>query len=89
MAAIIAVASSYLDKPVPPELVAIGEVGLTGELRSVNHLEQRIFEAQRLGFKKCLIPAQRAEKLSDRYSIELIPVRNIGDSLRAAFYSQK
>ena len=89
LAAIIAVASSYLDKPVPPELVAIGEVGLTGELRSVNHLEQRIFEAQRLGFKKCLIPAQRAEKLSDRYSIELIPVRNIGDSLRAAFYNQK
>lgn len=89
LAAIIAVASSYLDKPVPPELVAIGEVGLTGELRSVNHLEQRIFEAQRLGFKKCLIPAQRAEKLSGRYSIDLIPVRNIGDSLRAAFYSQK
>jgi len=85
LAAVIAVASSYLDKPVPPELVAIGEVGLTGELRSVNQLEQRVSEAQRLGFKKCLIPGRRAEQLSGRYSLDLIPVQNVGDALRAAF----
>lgn len=85
LAAVIAVASSYLDKPVPPEMVAIGEVGLTGELRSVNQLEQRVSEAQRLGFKKCLIPVRRAEQLSDRYSLELIPVQSVGDALRAAF----
>ena len=85
LAAAIAVASSYLDRPVPPELVAIGEVGLTGELRSVNQLEQRLSEAQRLGFKKCLIPARRAEELRGRYSLELTPVENIGDALRAAF----
>ncbi len=85
LAAVIAVASSYLDKPVPPEMVAIGEVGLTGELRSVNQLEQRVSEAQRLGFKKCLIPVRCAEQLSDRYSLELIPVQNVGDALRAVF----
>jgi len=85
LAAIISVASSYLDKPVPPDMVAIGEVGLTGELRSVNQLEQRVSEAQRLGFKKCLIPCRRAEQLSERYSLELIPVQNVGDALRAAF----
>ena len=85
LAAAIAVASSYLDRPIPPELVAIGEVGLTGELRSVNQLEQRLSEAQRLGFKKCLIPVRRAKDLRDRYSLELIPVQNIGEALRAAF----
>ena len=85
LAAAIAVASSYLDRPIPPELVAIGEVGLTGELRSVNQLEQRLSEAQRLGFKKCLIPVRRAKDLQDRYSLELIPVQNIGEALRAAF----
>jgi len=85
LAAVVAVASSYLDSPVPPDLVAIGEVGLTGELRSVNQLEQRLSEAQRLGFKKCLIPARRAEQLQGKYSLELIPVRNVGDALRAAF----
>ena len=85
LAAVVAVASSYLDTPVPPDLVAIGEVGLTGELRSVNQLEQRVSEAQRLGFKKCLIPARRAEQLKGKYSLELIPVRNVGDALRAAF----
>ena len=66
-------------------MVAIGEVGLTGELRSVNQLEQRLSEAQRLGFKKCLIPVRRAEDLRGRYSLELIPVQNIGEALRAAF----
>ena len=81
----VALASSYLDRPVSSQLVAIGEVGLTGELRSVSQMEQRISEAQRLGFKKCLVPARRADQLRDRYSLELIPVRNIGDALRVAF----
>lgn len=85
LAAVVAVASSYLDRPVPQNLVAIGEVGLTGELRSVSQLEQRLSEAQRLGFKKCLIPARRAEQLRSQYTLELIPVRNIGDALRAVF----
>ena len=48
--------SSYLDRPVPADLVAIGEVGLTGELRSVSQLGQRISEVRRLGFTQCLIP---------------------------------
>ena len=85
LAAVVAVASSYLDRPVPRDLLAIGEVGLTGELRSVSQMEQRISEAQRLGFQRCLIPARRAEQLRSHYSLSLIPVRNIGDALRAAF----
>lgn len=85
LAAVVSLASSYYDRPVPRELLAIGEVGLTGELRSVSQMEQRISEAQRLGFRKCLIPARRAGQLQNRYSLELIPVHNIGDALRVAF----
>ncbi len=65
LAAVVALASSYLDRPVPGDLVAIGEVGLTGELRTVSQLAQRVSEARRLGFKKCVIPAHRLEKLGD------------------------
>ena len=76
--------SSYLDKPVPSNLVAIGEVGLTGELRTVNQLAQRISEVHRLGFRTCLVPAHRAESLHAPQGLQLIPVRNIGEAIRAA-----
>jgi DNA repair protein RadA/Sms len=85
LAAVIAIASSYLDRPVPRELVAIGEVGLTGELRSVNLLEQRVSEVQRLGFRKCLVPAHKADQLRKQSELEIVPVRNIGEALRAIF----
>ena len=89
LAAVVALASSYLDRPIPSDLVAIGEVGLTGELRSVNQLAQRISEAHRLGFKKCLVPAHRAENLRAPQGLQLIPVRNIGEAIRAALRPQE
>jgi len=84
LAAIIALASSYLDRSVPNNLVAIGEVGLTGELRMVNQLSQRITEAHRLGFKYCLVPMHRTESVHAPQGMTLIPVRNIGEAIRAA-----
>ncbi len=84
LAAVVALASSYLDRPVPSGLVAIGEVGLTGELRMVNQLEQRISEVRRLGFTRCVIPTPRTRALPDYPGLELIPVRNIGEAIRAA-----
>ena len=60
---VLAVASSYRDKPIADDLVAIGEVGLTGEIRSVSHLNQRLGEVSRLGFRKCIIPRGGSEKL--------------------------
>lgn len=83
LAAVVALASSYLDQPVPGDLVAIGEVGLTGEMRSVSQLPLRISEVRRLGFKRCLIPARRSEQMIPPSGLELIPVRNIGEALRA------
>ena len=89
LATIIALASSYYDRPVPGTLVAMGEVGLTGELRTVNQLEQRISEVHRLGFHQCLIPAHRAESLKAPKGVELIPVHNISEAIRVALRSQE
>lgn len=82
LAAVVALASSYLDRAVPSDLAAIGEVGLTGELRSVSQLSQRISEVRRLGFKRCVVPAHRGlEQVPD---LHLLPVRNVGEAIRAA-----
>ena len=83
LAMIVALASSFRDKPVPGDLAAIGEVGLTGELRSVNALGQRLSEVRRLGFTKCLIPARTGGKLDAPDGLQLIPVRNIREALAA------
>ncbi len=82
LAAVVALASSYLDKPVPDDLAAVGEVGLTGELRSVSQLAQRVAEVRRLGFKRCVVPAHRG--LEGFPDLQLLPVRNIGEAIRAA-----
>ena len=89
LATVIALASSYLDRPVPADLVAIGEVGLTGELRSVSQLSQRISEVRRLGFSQCLIPARRRGDLPEPEGLRLIQVRNIGEAIRAALRPQE
>ena len=73
-----------LDRPVPSDLVAIGEVGLTGELRSVNQLDQRVSEIQRLGFRRCVVPAHRAGTIKAPTGLTVIPARNIGEAIRAA-----
>ena len=73
LAAVVAIASSYLDKPVPDHMAAIGEVGLSGEIRSISHLEQRLTEVHRLGFTQCMIPARRARELKPLPGLELLP----------------
>ncbi len=83
LAMIMALASSFREKPVPGDLVAIGEVGLTGELRAVNGLGQRLSEVRRIGFTKCLVPAQNSGKLAEPEGLQLIRVRNIREALAA------
>ena len=82
LAAVVAIASSYLDKPVPSTMTAIGEVGLSGEIRSITHMEQRLSEVKRLGFTQCMIPAHRAKDLKAPAGLELLPVANISRALR-------
>lgn len=83
LAAVLALASSFRDRPVPADLAAIGEVGLTGELRSVSTLGQRLSEVHRLGFSKCLIPRRIQGKLVAPDGLELIRVTNIREALAA------
>ena len=83
LAAVLALASSYLDKPISSDLMAIGEVGLTGELRSVDQLGQRLSEVHRLGFHRCVIPKRHRQKLGALDGLQLIEVSNIGEAIRA------
>ena len=81
---VLAVASSYRDRPISDDLVAIGEVGLTGEIRSVSHLNQRLGEVSRLGFKKCIIPRGGSEKLDIPAGLEVYRVRNLREAIEMA-----
>ena len=78
---VLAVASSYRDKPVPSGLAAIGEVGLTGEIRAVNYLPQRLNELSRLGFNQVLIPHQGSAKIIPPEGMQLIRVKNIRQAI--------
>ncbi len=83
LAAVMALASSFRDKPIPAGLAAIGEVGLTGELRTVNALSQRLSEVARLGFTRCIIPKKGGNKLQIPAGLEVIPVANVREALAA------
>lgn len=80
-----AIFSSFRDIPIDSSMVVFGEVGLSGEIRSVNMAEQRIMEAERLGFQKIMLPAASLRALSrkkDEYKAELIPVSNVYEMMR-------
>ena len=79
---ILAVSSSFKNIPIPNDVIAIGEVGLTGEVRSVNQIEKRIKEAEKLGFKKCIIPESNKKLLKDTYKLDIIGVKNILEAMR-------
>ena len=81
---VLAVSSSYRDQPIADDLIAIGEVGLTGEIRSVSHMNQRLAEAVRLGFKKAIIPKNGAEKLEIPDGLTVYRVRNIREAIETA-----
>ena len=81
---VLAVASSYWDQTIPDDLVAIGEVGLTGEIRSVSHMNQRLAEVARLGFRKCVIPRSGSEKLEIPEGLTVYRVRNLREAVETA-----
>ena len=81
---VLALASSYRDQCIPDDMVAIGEVGMTGEIRSVSHMNQRLAEIARLGFKKCMIPRSSSEKLDIPEGLTVYRVRNIREAIETA-----
>lgn len=83
LATILAIASSYLDRPLGADLAAIGEVGLSGEVRSVSALNQRLSEISRLGFTRCVIPAHIRDEVKQLDGMKVIPVSNVREAIRA------
>lgn len=78
---VMAIASSYKNKVVDPELLIFGEVGLSGEIRGVSMAEQRVREAEKLGFTACLMPKANLEGIQGKYQIRLIGVANIKEAM--------
>lgn len=76
--AAMALFSGIMDKPVSEDVIAFGEIGLGGEIRSVSHITQRIREAERMGFRTCIVPKQSMTSVNQKdYSIEIIPVSTL------------
>ena len=79
----LVIASSFKSIYIPKDTVIIGEVGLTGEIRTVNMIDKRLKEAEKLGIKKCIIPQNNKKLLKNTYKLDIIGVRNINEALRA------
>jgi len=82
LAIVLAITSSFKNISIPSDVIAIGEVGLTGEIRNVNCIEKRINEAQKMGFKTCIIPETSKKVLKSNYKVDIIGVQNIVDAMK-------
>lgn len=78
---IMAVASSYKNKPVAEDMIVFGEVGLSGEVRAVTMPEQRVAEARKLGFKTCVLPEVCVKNIGHAEGIELVGVKNVAQAM--------
>ena len=85
----LAIASSFRDRPIDARLVAIGEIGLSGELRSVAQVERRLGEARRLGFDKAVIPASSARRgTTDVAGLKVIRADTVAEAIEAGITSE-
>ena len=82
LAVVSAIASSNRDIPIKPTTAICGEVGLSGEVRSISHLDRRVTEAEKLGFKKIVCPIQNLKKFKNKGSIELVGVGTVHEALK-------
>ena len=78
----MATASSFKNIVIPKDMIIIGEVGLTGEIRRINLIEKRLKEAEKLGFKSCIIPESNKKDLKEKYKLDIIGVRNINEAMK-------
>lgn len=83
LATLLAIASSFRDLPLGRDLAAVGEIGLSGEIRSVSNLNSRLSEIARLGFKRCIIPAHIKDDIKKPHDLELISVKDIREAIKA------
>ena len=86
---IAATVSSFKNVPIDTDTVVVGEVGLTGEVRSINLIEKRIKEVEKLGFKKCIIPESNKKLLKENYKLDIIGVRNVNQVMNVLFNNKR
>jgi DNA repair protein RadA/Sms len=80
-----AIASSHMNRPLDPDLVLFGEIGLTGEVRGIQRVSPRLREAHRMGFQRCLLPEGNLEQVREETSLELIGVDSVGKMMEVLF----
>jgi DNA repair protein RadA/Sms len=85
LGAIVAVASSFLDRPIDPHTLLVGEVGLAGEVRAVGQVETRVREGAKLGFRRCILPESSRRQLPGIEGVELCAVRSLQDTWEVLF----
>ena len=85
LSVVLAAASALLDKPISDQLAAVGEVGLTGEIRAIGQLSQRLTEIRRLGFTQCILPRSGSADIKAPEGLALLRVKNIREVLAVAF----
>ena len=85
MGVLCAIASSFLDRPVPEETVILGEVGLTGEIRAVSHMESRLGEAAKMGFTRCVAPESAVKRVQAPDGMTVQGVRRVEEAMELLF----
>ncbi|MCG2704667.1 MAG: DNA repair protein RadA, partial [Candidatus Omnitrophica bacterium] len=85
----LAMASNYKDTPCDYDSVIMGEVGLGGEIRSINQIENRLKESERLGFKRAIIPKSNFTGLTGKINMEIIPVSFLKEALETVFAKRR
>ena len=80
---VLAVASSYKNRPIAEEVIAFGEVGLSGEVRAVSMPEQRVSEAKKLGFTTCILPEVSVKTVGNIEGVKIIGVKSVGEAISA------
>jgi len=85
LAVVAAMASSFMDKAVPEGTLVLGEVGLTGEVRAVGHVDIRATEAAKMGFRRCIVPYSNLPRLPARSTAQITGVRSLEEALETLF----
>jgi DNA repair protein RadA/Sms len=85
MAIVSAIASSFLDKPVPDGTVVLGEVGLAGEVRAIGQVDIRLAEIKKMGFNRCLVPDGNLKRIHDIDGIEVSGIKKVSDAVDTLF----
>ena len=80
---VLAIASSYKNRPIAEDVIVFGEAGLSGEVRAVTMPEQRVIEAKKLGFKTCVIPEVSVKSLGKVEGVTIIGVKSVGEAISA------